>query len=200
MKTKNRMSKLTMHNKIISVVIFSIFSTASFANISNELGACTAIENKELRLQCFDDYMAKQSNTENQITTERPQPLVLTSAPEGEALISAAVPPTIDAKQKQELIQQQEELKVKQNFGLEHKKTSVEEATESLTLTIAKVKKSIHGKWTLTFTNQQRWVTISSERMKFKPEQEVIISRGMFNSFMLKIVNSNRSVKVKRIK
>ncbi|WNC72656.1 hypothetical protein RGQ13_01370 [Thalassotalea psychrophila] len=189
-----------MHNKIISVVIFSIFSAASFANIPNELAACTDIDNKELRLQCFDNFMAKQSKTENKAKTEIPQPLVLTSAPEGKALISAAVPPTTDVKHKKDQIQQQEEQQVKQNFGLEHKKTTEEEATESLTFTIKKAKKSVHGKWTLTFTNEQKWVTISSEKMRFKAEQEVIIRRGIFNSFMLKIADSNRSVKVKRIK
>lgn len=185
---------------MILVLGFSIVSAASYADMPNELVACADIDNKELRLQCFDDYMLKQSNGQSTVTAEIPKPLVLSSAPENETLISTAVPPAIDTTQKQELIEQHEEQKLKQNFGLEHKKTTVEEATESLSLTIAKAKKSVHGKWTLTFTNEQKWVTISSERMKFKAEQEVIISRGMFNSFMLKLQNSNRSVKVKRIK
>ena len=179
--------------------MFSLFSTASFADLPSKLTACTNIENKELRLQCFDDYMVTLSNTENKVAAETPLPLVLSKAPQNDTLIIAAVPPTLDTKQKQELIQQEEQ-KVKQNFGLEHKTSAVEEATESLIFIIAKTKKSVHGKWTLTFTNQQPWVTLSSERMKFKAEQKVIISRGMFNSFMLKIADSNRSVKVKRLK
>ncbi|WOH36078.1 hypothetical protein RI844_11925 [Thalassotalea fonticola] len=189
-----------MYNKTILVLFFSTISVVSFADIPSELAACKSIEDKELRLQCFDSYIVEQSNTESKVTAEAPQPLVLSSEPESDAIISSAVPPAIDTTQQQKLIQQQEDQQVKQNFGLEHKKTAIEEATESLTFTIAKVKKSVHGKWTLTFTNEQKWVTISSERMKFKPEQKVIVSRGVFNSFLLKISGSNRSVKVKRIK
>ena len=201
----NRTSKQTMFNKIPSVLLLALFSTTCFADIPKELVACADIDNKETRLQCYDNYMLKQSRTENEEVTEvvevveTPQPLVLSSEPESDTLISAAIPPQVNNNIKLESVQKEEQ-NVKQNFGLEHKKTAAEEATDSLTFTIATAKKSIHGKWTLTFTNEQKWVTISSERMKFKAEQEVIISRGMFNSFMLKVMNSNRSVKVKRIK
>ncbi|WNC68332.1 hypothetical protein RI845_17660 [Thalassotalea nanhaiensis] len=196
------MSKQTMFNKIPSVLLLTLFSTTCFADIPKELVACADIDNKETRLQCYDNYMLKQSRTESEgtaVAVETPQPLVLSSEPESETLISTPVPPQVSSKKEQGSVQKEEQA-IKKNFGLEHKKTSVEEATDSLIFTIATAKKSVHGKWTLTFTNEQKWVTISSERMKFKAEQEVIISRGMFNSFMLKVMNSNRSVKVKRIK
>ncbi len=90
--------------------------------------------------------------------------------------------------------------KLEQGFGVEHLITEEEQAVDSFKFTILKAVRSIHGKWTLTFTNQQKWQTLSTDRAKFKSGQDVIIARGVLNSFTLNVVGSNKEIKVKRLK
>ena len=183
-------------------LFFCLSAVANEQNIQPMLEACASISDDKERLQCFDALVFQQrklaSNTSSGLPAEvKP---VITSAPLEAEIISGPVLPSA-APVESETIKKQEQIeKVQQGFGLEHKKTQAELEVESLDLTITKTKKSVHGKWTLTFDNGQVWVTISTAKMKFKVSQQVSISRGVFNSFTLTMPNSNRSVKVKRVK
>ncbi len=176
---------------------------SGIAAVDPNLQACSRINEDGKRLRCFDQYITAQSGTAavkaapiTQVNTaDVPEPFVLSSTPPETELITGAVPPP-DNSRSAELAKGNE---IEQGFGLEHKKSQAEIATQEITYTITKAKKSPYGKWTLSFANGQKWATTSSMRMKFKKDQQVIISRGVFNSFLLKIQNSNRTVKVKRL-
>ena len=46
--------------------------------------------------------------------------------------------------------------------------------------------------------NNQQWRQIGSDSLKLDEGDTVIISRGVFNSFLLKKADQNRSIRVKR--
>ncbi|KGJ98027.1 hypothetical protein [Thalassotalea sp. ND16A] len=194
-----------MVKSLFTGLILLIPAISSLAAVDPSLQACSQINEDDKRLQCFDTYIAAQNSvvTVNKPvihsnTEDVPEPFVLSSTPPETELIAGAVPP-VAKSQAPKLANDNQQKEIEQGFGLEHKKSEAELATDEISYTITKVKKSVHGKWTLSFANGQRWVTISPERMKFKKDQQVIISRGVFNSFLLKPKDSNRTVKVKRL-
>lgn len=181
-------------SKLISGLVVLIASTGiAFADFS--LQQCANIAEDKQRLACFDNYIANQNTKTKQAVAAAPlvaSPAVAAAEVTGE--------PKGSKRSEQTVKENSVPKSIEDNFGLEHKKTKEELANDALRFTIAKAKKLPHGKWTLTFTNEQKWTTIATERMKFKAGQTAIISRGMFNSFSLKLPSSNRSVKVKRVK
>ena len=183
-------------NKLIALLLVSCFSIHAFATTAQE---CAAIEDDKQRLSCYDNLgkvkveteTSKEEVAEVKPQETEPKPLILSSEPVEDEIITEPVLPPAKEKNKEEIQQ------VEADFGLEHKQVKEIEETN---LTIKTAKKSKHAKWTITFENGQVWTTLSSERMKFKTGQKVNISRGIFNSFILTVENQNRTVKVKRIK
>lgn len=204
MKTQSIMAKL-----LAILLLFTV--NVSFANIDAQALQCAGIKNDQQRLSCFDQWlvtaqtnkttMPVNSNSIPMATTTvvaTAAPLVLsTQSASDEQLITESIPgqqqPTVEKST------EQSSQDLEQGFGLEHKRTAQETDTDNLSFTISAVKKSLRDKWTLTFSNGQKWQTITSARMKFKVDQQVIISRGTFNSFSIKHTDSNRSVKIKRL-
>ena len=82
-------------------------------------------------------------------------------------------------------------------FGLEHKEIA-ENGEESITSMISSVKKAPYGELIITLENNQQWRQIGSDSLRLDEGDTVIISRGVFNSFLLKKADQNRSIRVKR--
>lgn len=82
------------------------------------------------------------------------------------------------------------------------KKTAEEVAKEinSITLTISKLSKTLHGQWKVTFNNDQRWQQTDGTKLKLKQGEQVILSKGAFSSVFLQKENTNKRIKVKRLK
>ncbi len=210
--------------KVITTSLFVLLPLSqSLAVTENDLRLCSTISNDSQRLQCFDNLVSQlpvyspgsQAKTLATVpaTATEPVKAVVAATPmepaktvpvtqTAQAVVAQSTPEVSTAVQPQSSVQVQEQnpASVKENFGLEHKKTVQEEQVQAVELTIAKAKKSIHGNWTLTFENGQQWRTLSSERTKFKTGQQVEIKRGVLNSFSVSIVGSNRAMKVKRLK
>ena len=71
---------------------------------------------------------------------------------------------------------------------------------EKVVYTVAKIKKSITKKLTIYFENGQVWKQNDGIKFRLKKEDKVEISAGMLGSFFLKKINTNRAIRVKRIK
>ena len=81
-------------------------------------------------------------------------------------------------------------------FGLEYKQIAQSENTISSKVT--KVTTKIRGELIFNLENGHVLHQICNEKFKAKEGETVIISRGIFNSFTLKIAGRNKGIKVKR--
>lgn len=89
------------------------------------------------------------------------------------------------------------------DFAKEHvKKTAEEKANEiqSISVIITKLSKTSHGRWKITFDNGQKWQQKDSTKMKLKQGEEVELAKGAFSSIFLQKEDSNKRIKVKRLK
>lgn len=86
-----------------------------------------------------------------------------------------------------------------EDFGLEHKDINGDRAQEIRSV-VGSIKNTHYGKLVITLNNNQQWSQVDSRRMSLKEGDEIIITRGVFNSFSLKKDDQNRSIKVKRTK
>ncbi|WP_394176244.1 hypothetical protein [Thalassotalea litorea] len=172
------------------LVLITLLLTPTMALANNVvdplLWGCSEIDDDDKRLSCFDAYIKQKSALQSKPAKD-PQPLVLNS--NGDHTQNTAKP----------LPQPAPESDVKQQFGLEHKKTEEEKKVTKITSTLTSATKKAHNKWSFTLDNGQKWRTIEATTTSFKVGQSVVIERGMFNSFSLKKTGSNRTVKVKRI-
>ena len=81
-------------------------------------------------------------------------------------------------------------------------KTAEEKAKEidSIVLTISKLKKVGRGQWKITFSNGQQWLQKDTTKLKLKVDEEVTLSKGALSSVFLQKENTNKRMKVKRLK
>ncbi len=89
------------------------------------------------------------------------------------------------------------------SFSKEHvKKTAEEKANEILTIasTISKLTKTSRGQWKITFANGQKWQQKDTIKMKLKEGDQVTLTKGALSSVFLKKENTNKRIKVKRLK
>jgi len=87
----------------------------------------------------------------------------------------------------------------KEDFGLEHKENHTEKDSE-IKAAVTSVDKAPYGELIITLDNNQKWRQIGSDSMRLKESDTVTITRGVFNSFLLRKDGQNRSIRVKRTK
>ena len=87
----------------------------------------------------------------------------------------------------------------KDDFGLEHKKDQTEKDSE-IKAAVTSVDKAPYGELIITLDNNQKWRQVGSDSMRLKKSDAVTITRGAFNSFLLRKDGQNRSIRVKRTK
>lgn len=162
-------------NKHLLTVLTLVSVPVLAASPINEqaLQACSFIENDFNRLLCYDNTIAGKPLTQNQKK----------SAQTNVKADTATATAPIATKTKE--------------FGLEHKEIA-ENGDESITSMISSVKKAPYGELIITLENNQQWRQIGSDSLRLDKGDTVIISRGMFNSFLLKKADQNRSIRVKR--
>ena len=82
------------------------------------------------------------------------------------------------------------------------KKTSEELAKEinSITLTISKLTKTLHGQWKIIFENGQKWQQKDTVRLTLKQGDKVILTKGALSSVFLQKEKTNKRIRVKRLK
>ncbi|ATC99941.1 MULTISPECIES: type VI secretion system-associated protein TagO [Pseudoalteromonas] len=163
--------------KKLSIVLFSLLTLPLSAQEINTqaLKACSFIENDFQRLQCYDQVVAGKELTAAKANNNK-----------------KAKP---DSKRTSTNNENQAKPK-KDNFGLEHKKLDKE--TDEITSVVVSVKKKPHGELMVTLENGHVWHQTGTEYFSVKEGETVIISRGLFNSFTMKVEGRNRGIKVKR--
>ncbi|CAD2226317.1 conserved exported hypothetical protein [Pseudoalteromonas sp. 3J6] len=167
-----------MNKHLLSLLALASVPVLAATPINEQaLQACSFIENDFNRLLCYDNTIAGKSLT--QPAHKQPQQSVKANVKADTAVATAPVA----AKAKE--------------FGLEHKKIT-KNTEETISSKIANVKKAPYGELIITLENNQQWRQIGSDRLSLDKGDTVTISRGVFNSFLLKKADQNRSIRVKR--
>lgn len=174
--------------KIITTGLLLLASQAH-ANLNvDALQACSMIENNAKRLTCYDKIMGVEANKPAKQLEQKPAtPIAATTSQAATASAQPAKP--TPAAQPAETAQSE--------FGLEHKVK--ENVGDELVGVVASVKQSRHNGLTITLENGQVWRQIGSDSFKIKSGDTIVISRAMFNSFLMKKQGQNRSIRVKRV-
>ena len=71
---------------------------------------------------------------------------------------------------------------------------------EKVIYTVTKIKKSITKKLTIYFDNGQVWKQSDNRTLRLKVEDKAELSAGALGSFFLKKANTNKTIRVTRIK
>lgn len=164
------------------VALLTIAGTAQAGEVNLQaLQACTFVENDFNRLLCYDNVMAGKSLSKPATKKQIKQPVTSSAAPVAAAAATS-----------------EQTLKTKnEDFGLEHKEVAKQNDDE-ITAVVKSVRKAPYGELIIELKNGQQWRQVGSDRMKLEVSDKVIIERGVFNSFLLRIEGQNRSIRVKR--
>ncbi|QBJ64184.1 hypothetical protein [Pseudoalteromonas sp. DL-6] len=167
-----------MNKHLLSLLALASVPALAATPINEQaLQACSFIENDFNRLLCYDNTIAGKS------LTQPAQSQLSKSAQTNVKAETPAVTAPVATKAKE--------------FGLEHKNIA-ENSEEAISSTIANVEKAPYGELIITLENNQQWRQIGSDSLRLDKGDTVIISRGVFNSFLLKKADQNRSIRVKR--
>ncbi|KJY95408.1 MULTISPECIES: hypothetical protein [Pseudoalteromonas] len=182
-----------MKKYLVSAVLTAWVGTLSPAAIANDgvniqaLKACSFIENDFRRLLCYDNIMAGKP---------------IDAMPKGEVKNTNAAPQSNKKAQAASVAgaPAKHSKANKADFGLEHKKEKEQkDDNNELRARVSQVDEAPYGELILTLDNGQKWRQIGTEHFRLNSNDTVIISRGMFNSFLLKKQGANKSIRVKRV-
>ena len=181
------LTKLT--NVILMVCLLtSQEAFAKNATILEKIMACTPIKEAKKRLHCFDQLssvvsstMAVEQHTVEQVELQTANAAAQKNEKAGIALTTKQ----IDDFSKDSI-----------------KKTPDQLAAEinTITMTISKLTKSIRGQWQIFFANGQQWQQKDNVRIRLKEGDKIELVKGALGSIFLKKYNTNKRIKVKRLK
>ena len=159
--------------------LLTLLLLASFFIFSSEEEAkeCADIEDTTQRLSCYDSLFAPQQ-------IEDPK-LVITQK-----------------KQEVEIAKQDKEIKKERErrFGLP-KRLEKEEDKVEIKDKIIEVKKLADLRLDVILENGQKWRSVEKIRqVRLKANQKVVISEGFISGYVLKVVDTKISIRVRRIK
>ncbi|MFY8285723.1 hypothetical protein AAEU31_19735 [Pseudoalteromonas sp. SSMSWG5] len=171
------------------VALLTIAGTVQANEVNLQaLQACTFVENDFNRLLCYDNVMAGKSLSKPVKKQQIEQPKMSSAATT--ATTEAAA--TVATKQSEQIVKTKNE-----DFGLEHKEVA-KVNDDQINAIVKSVKTAPYGELIIELENGQQWRQIGSDKIKLKVNETVIIERGVFNSFLLRIEGQNRSIRVKR--
>lgn len=171
---------------ILLLGLLPLTSLAAEINVQ-ALKACSLVENDFQRLQCFDQVVAGKEVTRS---NKKSVPAIVATT------VAEPVSSTVNAAPAKEAAKPQANSQSQDNFGLEHKQ--IEKAGDEISAKVTKVQTKVHGQLLISLDNGHVWQQIGSDRFKVKVGEAVVISRGMFNSFLMQVEGRNRGIKVKR--
>ncbi|MEG3759647.1 hypothetical protein CWC11_17110 [Pseudoalteromonas sp. S3178] len=174
-----------MKKQLLSLLVLLSAPTVTAQEINVQaLQACSFIENDFNRLLCYDNTVAGKPLTKpSEKKTLTPPKPVANITPNVSAPVAAVTASAPAAKG--------------DDFGLEHKEIT-KDKDENITALVSSVKKAPYGELIISLDNSQEWRQIGSDSLKLKESDTVVISRGVFNSFLLRKDGQNRSIRVKR--
>lgn len=158
---------------LISGLALPFIVQAKAPHLAAEINTCSQISQDQARLTCFDA-----------LTQSKTLPAETTS----KAVTSEKLP----------LTEQQID-----EFAKGHVEKSKEELAKeinSITLTISELTKTLRGQWKIVFENGQKWQQKDNNKFKLKIGQRVTLTKGALSAIFLQKENSNKRIKVKRLK
>ena len=171
-KSVKKITQLTCYAFVSYLFIVPIVS-AKEAQLATKILTCSEITGNQSRLDCFD---ALTSN--NNLVVGTAKPVAINNA-------------SLKAEQQVD------------DFAKEHVKKSTQELekeVDSISVTVSKLSKTVRGQWQITFENGQKWQQKDSGTLSLKQGDEVILTKGAFSSVFLQKEDTNRRIKVKRLK
>lgn len=179
---------------LILLMLIPITVLANDSNLVTKLNTCMVIKQAVVRLQCFDDLTKTvtdyEYNTEHTISqnskNENNQIVALLAGSEPvDNQISNLTAKQIDDFSKETV-----------------KKTPQQQAAviNTISLTINKLSKSIRGQWQIFFANGQQWQQKDNINLRLKVGDKVQLIKGALGAVFLKKYNTNKRIKVKRLK
>jgi hypothetical protein len=176
-----------MKKQLSLLVLLSapIFTAQAETPINEQaLQACSFIENDFNRLLCYDNTIAGKSLVKPSVTKTLTPPAANNVPAIANSVATAPMQAEVTTG----------------GFGLEHKQeVQVEKETE-IKAVVTSVEEAAYGELIISLDNGQQWRQVGSDRMRLKEDDTIIISRGAFNSFLLKKEGKNSSIRVKRTK
>lgn len=161
--------------------ILAISGQAQATNIQESIATCAVEKDSLKRLLCYDEVAKKVATGSMKVTA----PVI--AAPAAKSTTSAP-------KKSSEVFDAEE------SFGAERKYVEEEQVNE-LKFVIKSITKGPRGKIKATFENGQVWQQKDSDKYaNFSTGDKVIIKRGVFDAFYMRKIDSNRTIRVKRIK
>lgn len=159
----------------VVIAIISLPLSASSIPLTQAIELCRAEQNALRRLTCYDNIQ----NTPAQLNNSAAQTLPVQAAPAAQAA-NKAEPADI--------------------FGMEHKQTSDENASDKIYVKVTKIQFSPRKELIVTFDNRQVWRQNGTDYYKIEVGEQHFIKRGALNSFFLGNENNNRIIRVRREK
>ena len=194
---------LVMKLNCFAVVTFAIGATSIGGNVAlaqslqeDAIVACLNISDDDKRLACFENAANQLLQSRQQRTATAAQP---TDTQNTSALKPKSVPSTVVATQTE----------TPGNFGAEdiasERKKFAASQLKSIVGKSTKVKTNKLGKVTITLDNGQVWRQQSSDNRRIRLKDDgtpysIEIKRTSFGGYMLKVNDSKRTIRVKRIK
>ena len=179
---------------IASVLNVVNASTEALPETAAQVRVCQAIEKNELRLVCYDDLFAQKD-------VKTVDALLPSNTQEKTALVgvvstNSQAPNNVPAVQAK--IDMEE---AKANFGAERlERNQTQNPISELSASVISLKEDARGRRTFTLENGQAWKEGESSRLRITEGTQVVIKKGVFSAYYLKRDDSNRTVRVSRVK
>lgn len=156
----------------LAISVFSSHATAQdYKKLTDELSNCVKILDNSKRLTCFDTF-AKQTITQQSINIK----------------VQSETVNTIKAQQIDDFAKD------------DLKKSKEEQGPDSIIAIISKTKKLIRGQWVIDLQNGQKWQQMDSVKIKLEIGEKIRLKKGSLGSVYLYKEESNRGIRVKRLK
>ena len=161
--------------KILMTTLLLLTASGYTSQINVQaLEACSLVENDLKRLMCYDKVIAGKKIS---------QPIMKDEKDKSDNALKVVEKSQNKANE----------------FGLEKSKQVAAKKLDEIHSTVVKITKNPRGQRTFTLSNDQIWKQKGSDSFTAKKGDEVVIIRGIFDSFRMKKAGTNRQIQVKRI-
>ena len=177
--------------------IFTATAAEPSHTLFKQLQACTKQVNKLERLGCYDHLLMKPAATVSSTAVSR------SMAPANYAKSAIQVPQIIKPTRTEHLAKTPLNSDIQQNHDLGSKYLAQSQSAKiKVHLSLQQAKKNKQGKWIFYFANGQVWQQLEAKYISVPKNKPVVstLSTGALGSFDLKIGQSSRVIKVKRVK
>lgn len=181
---------------------------------------CQTISNDQQRLQCFDQWAATQGSRQAPVSIAPPvtipgqtaspsamtQPTHSPAVPASAAVTTVAAPhmtesavPELNVASKPQPTPEAPSTASAANSTAAFGKVAPKAEVDAIELTVAEVTQDKQKLLVIRFAEGQTWRQVSASPFLIKVNDRCTIEKGLFGSYSLQVIGSNRSTKVKRV-